>query len=176
MKNLLFFLTGLFLFLSCAGTRQQQPAVEGEERTVAAPLPKMFSAAKEYLQDRGYVVLKANAETGDIETDYKPGAGWSDKSLENANLNTKVSGYWERLRYEGRPESAKHPEKRARIKVKALQIDETHTRLILYIFSEVKDFSSGWQLLAGDNREARLLYDRFFREIFKKAKERIPQE
>lgn len=66
---------------------------------------------------------------------------------------------------------AKKLQKRARVKTNVIKINENFSKLFIEIYSEIRDpAGSGWQLVSKENREARLIYDRFFKTIEAKAK------
>lgn len=162
-KSFCFFISLLFV-LSCAG-HQQKFSLSGEERIIAVQYDYLFAATKEYVLERGYEIVRADKKSGEIETDYKPGAGWSYKTFKNA-------------------------EKRARIRAKVTKVDSNHTKLALEIISQVRELAgervnyiiekymnpsyeipnSDWQPITGDNRGARLMYNGFFKGIIAKAK------
>ncbi len=78
MKNISLFLLSICLFISCTGNRIKQQTQFNEARIIAAQYTNLFYATRDYLFERGYEVIKTNMNTGEIETDFKPGAGWSD--------------------------------------------------------------------------------------------------
>ena len=43
-------------------------------RTIESKYSNLFYATRDFLLERGYEVIKTNFDTGEIETDYKPGA------------------------------------------------------------------------------------------------------
>ncbi len=142
MKNLFIFIASTLLLFYCASTGMHQDSTYGQTRIIAAKYDQIFKATLDYLPERGYKIKKANLETGDIETEYQAGAG----------LAQGFTG-----------------DKRAQVKVKVIKIDENQTKLILEIFSEVRDPRSGWQFEAPEYNAARVIYDRYFEAIIARA-------
>lgn len=164
MKKALYLFTGFSVLISCAGLQPRQITSLGEVRIIEAKYMNLFTATKEFLQERGYEVIKTNSENGEIETDYKHGVGWSAPEYKNA-------------------------EQRARFSAKVIKMDENHSKLSLEILSQVRELGaerinyqleiwrnpsyeipkSDWQKITGGNREARIMYDQFFKGIVEKV-------
>ncbi|HEX9972818.1 MAG TPA: hypothetical protein VGD14_12165 [bacterium] len=142
MKNLVILIASILLLSYCANTGMQQDSVYGQSRIITARYDQILQATVDYLPERGYKIKKVNPETGDIETEYQTGAG----------LGTGFTG-----------------DKRAQVKVKVIRIDENQTKLILEIFSEIRDPQSGWQFVAPEYNVGRVIYDRFFEAIIARA-------
>ena len=148
MKNLVLSIASILLLFYCANTGMQQDSVYGQSRVIDAKYDQILQATVDYLPERGYKIKKVNTETGDIETEYQSGAG----------LGPGFTG-----------------DKRAQVKAKVIKIDENQTKLILEIFSEIRDPQSGWQYVAPDYNTARVIYDRFFEAIIARAQGRAVQ-
>jgi len=69
-----------YLLISCAGHQKKELTQFGEVRTIEYQYEILFKATRDHLKERGYQVTKANIKTGEIETDYRPGAGWKNTS------------------------------------------------------------------------------------------------
>ena len=144
MKRALFLSLSIYLFISCAGTGQKGLTLYGEVRVIEAQYTRLFNATRDYLIERGYNVSKINFDNGDIETEYRNGSGWS------------YAGF-------------RGTDRQAKIIAKVVAIDSVKSKLTLDIYCEVYEMSAGWQMIPGDNREARVMYDRFFEGITAKA-------
>lgn len=142
MKNLFILISSTLLLLYCAGTGTQQDSIYGQSRIIQAKYDQIIQATVDYLPERGYKIKKVNPTTGDIETEYQAGAG----------LGPGFTG-----------------DKRAQVKAKVIKIDENQTKLILEIFSEIRDPQSGWQFVAPEYNAARVIYDRYFEAIIARA-------
>jgi len=144
VKNLSILIVAVFICCYCASTRTQEDSVYGQSRIIQAKYDQILQATVDYLPERGYQIKKANPETGEIVTEYQAGAG----------IGPGFTG-----------------DKRAQVKAKVIKIDENQTKLILEIFSEIRDPQSGWQFVAPEYNTARVIYDRFFEAIIARAQE-----
>jgi len=142
MKNLVLSIASMLLLFNCANTGMQQDSIYGQSRIIDAKYDQILKATVDYLSERGYKIKKVNTETGDIETEYQSGAG----------VGSGFTG-----------------DKRAQVKAKLIEIDENQTKLILEIFSEIREPQSGWQYVTPDYNTARVIYDRFFEAIIARA-------
>ena len=148
MKRVFLLLLSIYLLISCAGTQQKGLTLYGEIRTVEAQFTQIFNASRDYLQSRGYKLTKIDFESGVIETGYRNGSGWTYVGFSGTD-------------------------RRAKVIATVVKIDSVNSSLTLDIFCEVYELSGGWQLVLGDNRAARIMYDRFFEGIFSKAQGRV---
>jgi hypothetical protein len=142
MKNLFMLLVAISISFYCATTGTQEDSLYGQSRIIQAEYDRIIKATVDYLSERGYNVKKVEMEKGEIETDYQPGVGFG----------TGFTG-----------------DKRAKVKAKVTRIDEGQSKLLLELFSEVRDPQSGWQLVTPDYYTARTVYDRFFEVITARA-------
>jgi hypothetical protein len=154
MKKLVVSILALVLvigFISCAGTGGRGLTSYGEERVYEVGYEKLCRSTAEYLANRGYPILQTDFEAGIIKTDYRLGVGWAPPGVRG--------------------------EKRARVDAKLFKVDETATRLVLEIFSEVKDDDvyTTWQLVDGNTRDSRVFYKRYFEAISMNAQAKIRQ-
>lgn len=152
MKKVLLLTFALVLvigLINCAGTGSRGLTSYGEERIIEVGYEKLCRATSDYLSERGFPILQIDFKTGIIKTDYRNNVGWAPPGLRG--------------------------EKRAKIDAKVIKIDENSTRLVLEIFSEVRDETaySTWELVDNNTREARMFYERFFESIAAKAQGRI---
>lgn len=148
MKRTFLLLLSIYLLISCAGTQQGGLTLYGQTRTVEAQFTQVFNSSREYLQSRGYKLTKIDFESGDIETEYRNGSGWT------------YAGF-------------RGTDRRAKVMAKVTKVDSVNSKLLLDIYCEVYDLSGGWQMVPSDNRDARIMYDRFFEGIFSKAQGRV---
>ncbi len=141
-----------FILIQCASTGVQGFSAYGRKQVVEASFRDVFRAAQEYFSSNGFPVIKAEKETGDIETDYKLGAGiagqrkWRD--AQDMGDGRGFTG-----------------EKRAKFKARVTTVDSTHTELIIEMWSELRERSGSWEVVEGDSRSARYTYDRYFSSI-----------
>lgn len=135
--------------INCAGTGGRGLTSYGEERIIEVGYERLCRATADYLSERGFPILNVDFKTGVIKTDYRHSVGWAPPGLRG--------------------------EKRAKVDAKIVKIDENATRLVLEIFSEVRDETeyTSWQLVDGNTRDSRIFYERFFDAIAAKAQGRI---
>jgi hypothetical protein len=166
MKITILVFSCFLLLLSCTSSLKKGQVQYGELRTIEAPFNEIYIATRDFLLENGFPIIKSNYDIGEIETGYKSGAGWgSDRAFENLDweLVSRDTRQEERLR-------SKSGEKRARVKIKIAEINENKSSFKIVIYSEIRDSESGWQLISNEYREAKLMYNRFFRNISQKAK------
>jgi len=147
MKRTFLFLVSIYLIFSCAGSSQKGLTLYGEKRMIEADYTRVYNSTRDYLLERGYKIIKTNFETGEIETEYRNGSGWT------------YAGY-------------RGTDRRAKVKAKVIENEDKNSTLTIDIYSEVRSLDAGWQMVPGDNREARIMYDRFFEGITAKAQGR----
>ena len=133
------------LFLACAGTGGHELTSYGQAKVIDVKFETLVRATASYLSDRGYRVIISDMENGIIKTDYRAGAGWAQRGSRG--------------------------ERRAKVEAKIEHIDDTHSKLTLEIYSEVRELNTPWELVDGGTRDAMLIYDRFFEGITARAKE-----
>ena len=171
MKNIFFFLLSICLFISCAGNQIKQQVPFGEARIFAAQNTNLFNATRDYLFERSYEVIKTNMNTGEIETDFKPGAGWGNVGLLDDVDRTIIirmprgNGF---TVGDGSTSSG-IMEQRARIIAKIVKIDKNSTKLVINILCEGRDMESGWHQIDDDTRKSRIMYNQFFKNILAKV-------
>jgi hypothetical protein len=151
MKRMFLFLVSVYLIFSCAGSSQKGLTLYGEKRIIESDFTRLFNATRDYLLERGYKIIKTNFETGEIETEYRNGSGWTYAGFSGTD-------------------------RRAKVKAKVVKNDETNSTLTIDIYSEVRSLEAGWQMVPGDTRDARIMYDRFFEGISAKAQGRRIRE
>jgi uncharacterized lipoprotein len=169
MKKIILVFSCFLLLLSCTSSLKKGQIQYGEVRTIEAPFNEVYIATRDFLLENGFPIIKSNYDTGELETDYKPGAGWTDRENENAAEKTKIEDR-SSLHYRFRDRARTNVQKRARVKIKVAEINKNRSSFKIVIFSEIRDSESGWQLISNEYREAKLMYDRFFRNISQKAK------
>jgi hypothetical protein len=163
-------LLSIFLLLDCTSSLKKDNTEYGEVRTIEAPFTNLFYAARDFLQENGYPIIKSSFDMGELETDHKPGAGWSDKNkMKVTDPNLSVRSTRGTFRLPDRNTSSGTLEQRARVIAKIVKIDEVVTSLTISILCEVRDLESGWQYITDDTRESRIMYDRIFKGIIKKT-------
>ena len=151
-----------FVMLQCAGSGLKGLTAYGQFRVVEAGYDKVYDATKNYIYELGYRINKDDKQTGEIETDYRLGAGLNPPR--EATDEGRASVTSESRTFTG--------EKRARFKVKVEKVDETHTKLTLEFLTEIREINGPWQLITGDIRSARYTYDRYFEQITARAQGR----
>ncbi|HDL19057.1 MAG TPA: hypothetical protein ENH29_08380 [Bacteroidetes bacterium] len=138
----LFFLPFL---LACAGTGGHESTGYGQAKVIDVPFTKLVRATADYLSNRGYRVIISDLDNGIIKTDYRSGAGWAQRGSRG--------------------------ERRAKVEAKIERIDDTHSKLTLEIYAEVRELNTPWELVDGGSRDALVIYGRFFDGITTRAKE-----
>lgn len=140
-----------FIIIQCASTGTKGFSAFGRKEIIEASFDDVFRAAQEYFSTNGFPVIKADKETGDIETEYKLGAGIAGQRQWREAQDLSGSGFT--------------GEKRAKFKARVTVVDSTQTELILELWSELRERSGTWQVIEGDSRSARFTYDRYFASI-----------
>lgn len=143
MQRHLFLLAIVSVVLGCAGS--QGFTLYGRSKIIEADYDRLVQATADYLAEGGYEVKKVDAAAGTVETEYRPGIGWT----------TDFTG-----------------DKRAKIMAKVTPMDSTQSKLTLEILSEVRDPESGWQMVEGETRMSRVMYERIFEGITARAQGR----
>ena len=151
-----------FVILQCAGSGLKGLTPYGQFRVVEAGYDKVYEATKNYIFELGYRITKDDAQTGEIETDYRLGAGLNPPR--EASDEGRASVTSESRSFTG--------EKRARFKAKVERVDELHTKLTLELLTEIREVNGPWELITGDIRSARYTYDRYFEQITARAQGR----
>ena len=130
-----------FFVITCASTGNRGLTLYGEARVIDADHSTVFNAAKDYIMDLGFPVLRSDEEKGQILTDYKMGARLT---------NMRSSGT---------------KEFRAKFRARTEKVSETQTRLTLEYFPEEKDLHTSWELIEIDMQMSRSTYNRYFEQI-----------
>ena len=144
------------IFIHCAGSGMRGLTLYGQYRVMTADYDLVFYATRDYISELGYTFKKMDRETGEIETDYRLGAGLPPGREEAAETGVATTT-------ESR--MAFGTEKRARFKAKVEKLDEVQVKLILELMTEIKDLNGSWQMITGDSRTARFTYDKYFENI-----------
>lgn len=136
------------IFIGCASTSNRGLTLYGESRVIEGAYNVVFNAARDYISDLGFPIIRANLEKGQILTDYKEGA----RLTTMASSGTK--------------------EFRAKFRARTEKVSDTETRLTLEYFPEEKDLHTGWELLEIDMQMARSTYNRYFEQIIARVEGR----
>lgn len=133
----------LFAVIGCA-TSGSGPS-KYRSRAIPASYDALLESTIDYLMERGYSIANWSAETGDFETEYRTGAGWS---------------------------RAFAGDKRAKVLGKVARVDDGQAKLTLTIISEERDQYSGWQEVTMDVGREQIFYNNYFDAIETRAKQK----
>ncbi|MCA9741677.1 MAG: hypothetical protein H6695_15020 [Deferribacteres bacterium] len=133
----------VLLAAGCAGTGMQ--VTENKKRSIAADYDSTFEAVQGYIQERGFSIMKADKVKGQIESQYREGAGWAEG-------------------FTG--------DKRAKVIARVTKVDEGTTDVVVNLISEVRDQYSGWQSVEMDVSKEQIYYSRFMEGIVARAEGR----
>ena len=131
----------LLVLIGCAGS--SMTTSKYRSRVFTASYENTFESTVDYFQERGFQINKANLSSGDIETDYREGAGWATRSMTN---------------------------RRAKVTGKVIQVSDQETKLTLTIISEERSQMSGWFQVEMDVRKEQFYYKRYFESIENRIK------
>lgn len=163
----------ILMLLACASTGGSKGMTTyGQFRILDIDYVRVFSATQDYLvSNLGLLIIKADMETGDIETDYRMNFGLKpDASTEiSDDMNDSSTELGPRARFRG--------ERRGKVKAKVSKLEDGRTKLILEVFTEYRNVnSSEWKLITGYHWTERFTYDRYFDYITRAAQGMVEQE
>jgi hypothetical protein len=161
-KIVLMGLCAAFVMFQCAGSGVKGLTPYGQFRVIEAEYNKVYDATKNYIFELGYRINKDDKQAGDIETEYRLGAGLNPPREETDEGRASVTS--ESRAFTG--------EKRARFRAKVERVDDLHTKLTLELLTEIREINGPWELITGDIRSARYTYDRYFEQIIARAQGR----
>ena len=134
-KNCIGIFALLFL-IGCAGSTMAP--TQYRYRVFTASYENTFESTVDYFEERGFKIKKANLSTGDIETEFREGAGWANRSM---------------------------AEKRAMVKAKVFNVSDQETKLTITIISEERSEMTGWFQVEMNVGNEQLYYKRYFESI-----------
>ena len=145
MRKLWYYVVLSILACGCAATATQMVATENRMRTIPVDFNRTFAAAKSYIEERGFEIMRSDRTKGVIESHYREGSGWG-------------SGFT--------------GDKRAKVIAHIEKIDAKNTEVVLELISEVRDQYSGWQPVEMDVSQEQIYYKRFLEGIMARAEGR----
>ncbi len=143
MKKGYFYIFFLFILMGCAGS--STITSQYRLRILQASFENVFESTVDYLEERGFVIRKADLTFGTIETDFREGAGWAGRSM---------------------------ADKRAKVAAKVTKVSENEVKLTLKIISEERSEMTGWFQVEMSVAKEQIYYKNYFTGIERRIKSR----